>query len=268
MLALHRNRPRLVVALAALLFLVPGVNATAATPSTAAQQRAEFIQDQASLRATKLQQMHTLLDIRPEQTAAWKGFEQRMTGPDTRTADLQVEVATHRTGRRLDDLALMSRWESAQATEQRMTLDALRWLYPQLDEKQRKALGDFEANDMPLPPPGPDADKQLDAQRDRWLQRRAELKQSLQLRPEQAAAWKAFEAETADPMARSRAILTGPRVAKPPFELVDFMTRMQEALPTDTADWLAALRRLDGSLDAAQRQRLDAFVEAHPTLVD
>ncbi|WP_312315810.1 hypothetical protein [Stenotrophomonas sp.] len=255
------------MAMVALALLTAALGGAAAPP-TGAQGRAAFVQEQTRLRAAKLQELHTLMQIRPHQAALWKGFEQRMAGQDARMVDLQVEMEAHRHGRLLDDLALLSRWQSAEASEQRVMMDALRWLYPQLDAAQRKALGDFEANDMPLPPPGADADKQLDAERDRWLKQRAELKQSLQLRPAQAAAWKAFEAETADPMARSRAVLTGPRTAKPPFELVDFMTRMQEALPTDTADWLAALRRLDRNLDAAQRKRLDAFVEAHRSLFD
>ncbi|WP_282295289.1 hypothetical protein [Stenotrophomonas sp. PS02289] len=268
MLPSDRNRPRWYAVAMVALALLTSAAGGAAAPPTGVQGRAAFLQEQTRLRADRVQELHAVMQIRPDQAALWKGFEQRMTGPDARMADLQVESETHRHGRLLDDLALLSRWQSAQATEQRVMVDALRWLYPQLDAAQRKALGEFEANDMPLPPPGADADKQLDAERDRWLKRRAELKQSLQLRPEQAAAWKAFEAETADPMARSRAVLTGPRTAKPPFDLMDFMTRMQEALPTDTADWLAALRRLDRSLDAAQRKRLDAFVEQHPSLME
>lgn len=268
MLPSDRNRPRWCAVAMVALALLPAAWGGAAAPPTGAQNRAVFLQEQARLRTAKLQELHTLMQIRPDQTALWKGFEQRMTGPEARAADLQEESETHRHGRLLDDLALLSRWQSAQATEQRVMMDALRWLYPQLNAAQRKALGDFDANDMALPPPGADADKRLDAERDRWLKRRAELKQSLQLRPGQAAAWNAFETETADPMARSRAILTGPRTAKPPFELVDFMTRMQEALPTDNADWLAALRRLDRNLDAAQRKRLDAFVEQHPSFME
>lgn len=261
----YRNRHRWRAALLALALCTHATWAAEVAAPGPAQDSAALLKQQAEERQSRLKQMHTLLGIRPDQAALWQQVERRISSQDGRIVDLSLEAQRHRSGRLLDDLALLSRWQSAQAAEQRAMLDALRWLAPQLDAKQRKVLAGMDGKDEPLAPGATVSEQRLEAERTPWLARRAELKTALALRPGQAAAWERFEAETADPMARSRAVLTASRAAKPPFGVVELMGRMQEAIPTDTADWLGALQRLDRSLDGTQRTRLDAFVERHPS---
>ncbi|MCD7097837.1 Spy/CpxP family protein refolding chaperone [Stenotrophomonas sp. MMGLT7] len=98
-----------------------------------------------------------------------------------------------------------------------------------------------------------------------WLERRAQLQRTLQPRPAQLAYWRAFEAETAAPMLRTRSLATDDASPDESDELdyMDYMARINEAMVQDTADWLKSLRALDDALDDEQKTRLDAFLAEH-----
>lgn len=218
-----------------------------------------------SERDERVRQLHTMLDIQPVQATLWKQLELRIASQDARLDDVTLEAQTHQSGRLLDDLALFNRWRSAQAAGDLEWINAMRWLVPQLNAKQRKLVVELKENTAPLPPGAIANDEELDAERAAWLERRPSLKATLDLRPDQDDAWRTIEAETADPVARRRAVLAASQRIEPLFGGQELFARTYEAMVTENVDWLGALQRLDRSLDEEQRQRLDAFVYRHPS---
>lgn len=100
----------------------------------------EYMQDAAAKRRSQLDQLHALVGMRDSQAALWKEVEQRLGDIRNRRAELYLAARLYPPTRQLEELELRVAVGAAAARDQRLILDALRWLYPQLDASQQERI--------------------------------------------------------------------------------------------------------------------------------
>ncbi len=98
------------------------------------------MQDAAAKRRSQLDQLHALVGMRDSQAALWKEVEQRLGDIRNRRAELYLAARLYPPTRQLEELELRVAVGAAAARDQRLILDALRWLYPQLDASQQERI--------------------------------------------------------------------------------------------------------------------------------
>ncbi|MCD7097838.1 hypothetical protein [Stenotrophomonas sp. MMGLT7] len=104
------------------------------------QDRAAYMEDIARMRKEQLDGLRKVVGIRDDQAGLWRQVEQRLAGLHIRGAQIYLDAKAHEPTRELDQLELLNTSSAAEASDQRLWVDTLRWLYTQVDASQRERI--------------------------------------------------------------------------------------------------------------------------------
>lgn len=124
----------------ALCMMSPPLFARDSGPRSDAPEQQAYLDEIKTKRTEQIESLRELAGIRDDQRDLWSAVERRLARLGEKSAEISLAARRNTSTRELDRLELDNAAKVANTADQRLVVDTLQWLYPQLDASQQQRI--------------------------------------------------------------------------------------------------------------------------------